>query len=66
MFQEFVLFIINLCLCLFYCFRTIRQQRCEIARLTKRVNELTCIGEIKRVVDVTRVIEKTERQEHTE
>jgi preprotein translocase subunit YajC len=40
MFNEFVIFIINLCVCLLYCFRVIRHQRREIKRLQERVKEL--------------------------
>jgi preprotein translocase subunit YajC len=35
-----MMFIINLCICLLYCFRVIRQQRRDIKRLEERVKEL--------------------------
>ena len=40
MFNEFVIFIINLCVCLLYCFRVIRQQRREIKSLKERIKVL--------------------------
>jgi len=45
MFNEFVIFIINLCVCLLYCFRVIREQRREIKRLGERVKELETVIE---------------------
>jgi hypothetical protein len=40
MFNEFVIFIINLCACLLYCFRVMRLQRREITILKQRIKEL--------------------------
>lgn len=40
MFNEFVIFIINLCVCLLYCFRVIRQQGGEIKFLKERIKVL--------------------------
>ena len=40
MFNEILIFIINLCVCLLYCFRVIRKQRGEIKFLKERINEL--------------------------
>jgi flagellar biogenesis protein FliO len=40
MFDEFIFFIINLIMCLFYCFQKIQRQYKEIKRLEKRVSML--------------------------
>lgn len=40
MFNEILIFIINLCVCIFYSFRVIRRQREEIKFLKERIKNL--------------------------